>query len=101
MTMKVNGYSNNLEVLKAYNSQKKPQVPKEKEPVAGAGEDTLELSVQAREMQEIQAGLRETKDVREGTVNRIKKEIEAGTYRMDARKIAEGLVKERLLDKQA
>ncbi|MHB8919355.1 MAG: flagellar biosynthesis anti-sigma factor FlgM, partial [Desulfocucumaceae bacterium] len=72
--MKVNGYGNNLEVLKAYNSQKKPQIPKEKEQAAGAGEDTLELSVQAREMQEIQAGLRETKDVRDEKVDRIKKE---------------------------
>ncbi|MHB8917498.1 MAG: flagellar biosynthesis anti-sigma factor FlgM, partial [Desulfocucumaceae bacterium] len=77
------------------------QIPREKELAAGAGEDTLELSVQAREMQEIQAGLRETKDVRDEKVDRIKKEIEAGTYRMDARKIAEGIIKERLLDKKA
>lgn len=101
MTMKVNGYGNNLEVLKAYNSQKKLQIPREKEPAAGVTEDTLELSVQAREMQEIRAGLRETKDVRDEKVDRIKKEIEAGTYRMDARKIAEGIIEERLLDKQA
>lgn len=99
--MKINGYGGIADILKAYNSQKKQHAGKGREPAAAAGEDTLELSAQAREIQEMRSGLRDVKEVREEMVDRIKKEIEAGTYRVDAGKIADGIVKERLLDRRA
>ncbi|MFZ5632110.1 MAG: flagellar biosynthesis anti-sigma factor FlgM [Bacillota bacterium] len=98
--MKINGYLNIQEIMKAYASQKRNRpVPGEKVSAAER-EDTLELSVQAKELKEIQAGLKDVKEVRGDKVDRIKKEIEDGTYRADARKIAEGIISERLLDKQ-
>lgn len=100
--MKINGYGAiaDIDKIKAYNSQKKQQSGRGREPAA-AREDTLELSAQAREIQEIQSGLKDMKEVREEVVGRIKKEIEAGAYRVDAGKVAEGIIKERLLDKRA
>lgn len=98
--MKINGYGNISEVIRTYNSQRRQQSDKARETADRAGEDTLELSAQAREIQEMQSGLRDVKEVREEMVGRIKKEIEAGRYRVDALKVAEAIIRERLLDKQ-
>lgn len=101
MIVKINGYNNVLEVLKTYNSQKKQPQAKERGPGTESRGDTLDLSVQAREMQEIQSGLKEVKDIRQEKVALLKDQIGAGTYRADASKIAEGILRERHLDKQA
>ncbi|MCL6478372.1 MAG: flagellar biosynthesis anti-sigma factor FlgM [Peptococcaceae bacterium] len=99
--MKINGYPNIQEIMKAYASQKRKQ-PAPGEKVSPAGrEDTLDLSVQAMEMKEVRASLKDVREVREETVDRIKKEIGDGTYKADAWKIAQGIISERLLDRQA
>jgi len=84
--------------MKAYQSRKNEGASRKDAP-AKDGEDTLELSVQAREMQEVRSALKDIAEVREEKVQQIKREIASGTYRADARKIAEGIIEERLLDK--
>lgn len=96
--MKVNNYGNIHEVMKAYLTGKNEGASRKDAPAKG-GEDTLELSVQAREMQEVKSALKDMPEVREEKVQQIKREIASGTYRADAGKIAEGIFEERLLDK--
>ena len=62
--------------------------------------DTLELSVQAREVQDFRVALRDIGEVRQDKVEQLKKEVQGGTYRADARRIAEGIIQDRLLDRQ-
>jgi len=98
--VKINGFGSIPEILKAYNSQKRQQSDKARETANWDGEDTLVLSDQAREIKDLQAGLKDIKEVREEKVDLIKKEIGAGRYRVDALKVAEAIIRERLLDKQ-
>ncbi|AEF94675.1 flagellar biosynthesis anti-sigma factor protein FlgM [Desulfotomaculum nigrificans CO-1-SRB] len=98
--MKISGYKPTGEIFKAYQQNK---IDKTKSPKASGGTvqtDSLELSPEARAKQEIQAKLKEIPEVREDLVNRLKKEIQNGTYKPDASKIADGIIQERLLDKE-
>ena|GEM_PF-1404502 len=98
--MKIDGYSGILDALRAYNSQKKPQVSRGREIAPADRADTLEISDQAREIQEIQSELKDLKEVRQDKVDRFKREIESGAYRVDARKVADAMLAERILDKE-
>lgn len=84
--------------MKAYQSRKK-EGASSSAGTAKSGGDTLEISVQGREIQEVKSALKDIDDVRREKVENIKKEIASGTYKADARKIAEGIIEERLLDK--
>lgn len=96
--MKINNYGNIQEVMKAYLSRKNDSASRKEAPAKG-GEDTLELSVQAREIQEVKSALSDIPEVREEKVQQLKNEIASGAYRADAGKIAEGIIEDRLLDK--
>lgn len=98
--MKINGYPNIQEIMKTYASQKRKQTGTEGAVAGAGGEDTLELSAQARELSGFRAALRDVPEVRGEKVEQIKKEIAAGAYRADASKIADGIISERLLDKK-
>lgn len=97
--MKVNNYGNIQDVMKAYLTRKNEGASRKDAPAKG-GEDTLELSAQAREMREVKSALKEMPEIREDKVEQIKREIASGAYRVDAGKIAEGIIEERLLDKR-
>lgn len=83
-----------VDLTRVYSRQKAERKPKE--PLrAGAGEsDSVELSSRARELQALRRKLAELPEVRAELVERLKAEIEAGTFEADARKIAEGLLRE-------
>lgn len=97
--MKINGFNGPNDVYKAYN-QNKPD--KNNQPVKEKTDqaDSLQLSKEAQFKKEIEATLKELPEVREGLVNRLKKQIQTGTYNADAKKIADGIMQERLLDKR-
>lgn len=99
IAVKIQNYGNIPDIIKAYHSQKKDHVVSRRDVLASG--DTLEISVQAREMQELKAALRDMDGIREEKVESLKKEISAGTYKIDAGKIASAIIEERLLDKQA
>ncbi len=69
--------------------------PSEKKgrPVSGAGS---EMSRKAQELQKARKALKDIPDVREDKVARIKKQIENGTYEIDAEETAEKMIKESL-----
>lgn len=99
--MKINGYGNVPDLVKAYSNQKKRSEEFSKEsPLLDKEQDTLELSVEAKEMQEIKAALDNTSSVRTDKIAKIKEEIKNGQFKIDTDKIAEGIIQERLLDKE-
>lgn len=98
--MKINGIGSITELLKTYSSQKKATITSGKETQLKDREDMLDLSAEARSIKDIYESLKSLKDVREEKVAQLKKEIEDGTFRADIGKIAEGIINERLLDKQ-
>lgn len=97
--MKINGMSG-LDHLKAYAAQLKKENTEAINQTAGQIQgDTLEISTEARDMQNYKAMLNEVSDVREDLVNSLKQKIQDGTYQPDSEKIATGLIMERLLDR--
>ncbi|CCO09140.1 flagellar biosynthesis anti-sigma factor FlgM [Desulforamulus hydrothermalis] len=95
--MKINGFKPAGDLIKAYNRQKTEQAGSKQ--AAGTAGATLQLSAAARFKKEIETALQNLPEIREDLVNRLRTEIQAGTYRPAADKIAEGILKERLLDK--
>lgn len=61
--------------------------------------DSVEISDRAREFQLYRARLKELPGVRAELVNSVKKELVAGSYRIDAEAIAKGIIEEYRLDK--
>ena len=99
--MKIPGIKAVNEAFKAYSQNKADKtgaLPKGSPGVSGG--DSLQLSQSAKYMQEIECALRDLPEVREELVNSIKTGLRTGTYQPDARKIADGIMQERLLDKQ-
>ncbi|MCL6449627.1 MAG: flagellar biosynthesis anti-sigma factor FlgM [Armatimonadetes bacterium] len=62
--------------------------------------DEIEISARARELQLYRVRLKEIPEVRAELVSAIKKQLERGTYQLDAEKIAGGIVAEHRLDKR-
>lgn len=83
--MKING-SNQTNKVNLYQKQlqKFEQLDKEK----GVKTDQVEISEEAKELQRSN----DIHPARKKHVDRIKQEIESGTYRVDAEKIAERLL---------
>ncbi|NPB10049.1 MAG: flagellar biosynthesis anti-sigma factor FlgM [Thermodesulfobacteria bacterium] len=60
--------------------------------------DRVELSSTAREMKKIESVLETTPDVRADKVKAIKEQIEAGTYKVDSKKVANAMLADLLKD---
>ena len=65
---------------------------------SAAKTDTVVISGAAKRIQEARTQLDEIPDVREDKVSQLKNEIENGTYRIDADKIAGNMIKEALFN---
>ena len=66
--------------------------PAASKPAAPA--DTVDISGQGRVAAEISAAAQQLPDVREARVQELKRSIDAGTYTVDARKVAESILKD-------
>ena len=64
-----------------------------------SGEDSVELSLNARDLKLAQAALKEVPDVRSEAVARVKQQIEDGSYEVKPRKIAAKMITESLINK--
>ncbi|MFZ5898476.1 MAG: flagellar biosynthesis anti-sigma factor FlgM [Bacillota bacterium] len=100
--MKINNVGNNgtVDLAKIYGAQQKSE--KQASPVTAAESvetDRLEISAEAKAIQAYKAKLEGIPNVRADLVASIAQRIKNGTYVADARKIAEGMIRERLLDK--
>ncbi len=73
-----------------------------KESVAGSHlqKDAVEISDRARELQLYRAHLKELPETREELVAAVKKRLAEGTYRIDAEKVAAGIIEEHRLDRR-
>jgi negative regulator of flagellin synthesis FlgM len=92
----------NQKAVELYDIQRKNggEKPGRAKVDASSHEDILELSDQARDIQAYRAKLAELSDIREDRVKEIKKMIGDRTFRFTAEDIAEGILKERMLDKR-
>ena len=63
---------------------------------ANVGEDSVELSQSARDLQKAQKTLQDLPDIREDKVAALKQQVENGTYAIRADKIAANMLKESL-----
>lgn len=77
-----------------------PAVSQQSAPVsaAGNGSDRVTLSREAQEAARLRTKLQATPEVRMDLVERIKAEVEAGTYNVEPRAVAEKLLKSGVLD---
>ncbi len=77
-----------------------PQQTERPEKTGDAKPDTdrLELSVRSIEISHLNELIQATPDVREEQVERVRKELENGTYSVKAEKIAGKIIKGNLLD---
>ena len=73
--------------------------PSDKQPEKGAAKtDTVVISDAAKRIQEIRNQLDEIPDVREDKVAQLRNQIENGTYKINADKIAEKIIQEGLIN---
>lgn len=70
-------------------------------PIAPADGDKVELSAQAKQIQEASKLAKSYPEVREDNVAQIRNQIEAGTYQIDAGKIAAAMLKEAFSDESS
>lgn len=77
-----------------------PQPAKPEQPKVEHGQEgeKVSLSDHGKTAQLIQSAIESTPDVREEKVADIKKAIDEGTYEIDSRKVAEGMLREEAVD---
>jgi negative regulator of flagellin synthesis FlgM len=97
--VKVNG-TGGIDPIKAYTAQINNKTAEAKTKTGGkVCSDTLEISTEARKMQNYKVKLAEIPAVREELVASLKQRIQEGSYQPDVEKIAAGLLEEIHLDK--
>ena len=79
----------------AYNRQGVEKV--EQKPAPAAKGDSVQISSQAKELQAAREAIQKMEDVDHEKVARIKAQIEAGTYKVDAAKVADKMLEDALL----
>ena len=93
-------YSNGPELdpsIKQVRNKKKTDDSAKKAAHTVTGEDRVEFSQSAKDIQRAKKLLGSVPDIREEKVARIKGQIENGTYKIDKEKIALNMLKESLL----
>lgn len=88
--MRITGNPSIQNILKSYNKNIKKSDEVEK---SGFKSDKVEISSSAREFQLAMQALKDIPEVRSEKVKELKEEINSGTYKPDAEKIAEHILK--------
>ena len=86
--IQLNTYQNRVQ------STHKQQDRKSGNAVQGLGNDTVQLSAKAKEVQEAAQKLAKMPEIREDKVQEVKTAIEKGTYKVVGRKVATDMLKE-------
>ena len=79
-------------------SKKIKQTPQQPAPATQNEGDKVELSAQAKQIQAAGELIKSYPEIREEKVAEIRHQIQAGTYRIDAGKIANAMLKEAFSD---
>jgi len=95
--VKING-TGGIDPIKAYTAQLKKADTKDKAGGQARG-DSLEISPEAMKIQSYLVRLENVPGVRDDLVASLKNQIKEGTYSPDSKKIASGILQERLFDK--
>ena len=93
-TLPINSYVQQVQTKQTESQKNSGAAPEPPGPV----EDNVDLSQAARDLQNTQKLMESIPDVRQDKVDRLKNQIESGTYRVDAGKIADKMVKESLIN---
>ncbi|MDI6710290.1 MAG: flagellar biosynthesis anti-sigma factor FlgM [Thermoanaerobacterales bacterium] len=96
--MRIDGF--NIDPIKVYREQIEQKERAEGRRSAAEQASTLEISERTQELQVYQARLKEMPDIREELVEKVRREVDEGTYRPDATRIARGMIREALLDRR-
>jgi negative regulator of flagellin synthesis FlgM len=103
--MKVNGTDpqSTLTVYKTTQVERKPLEAdlSKSESAASIHQDRLALSERGRSIADAQRTLAAVPDVRESLVEKIRNDLQDGTYTIDSQKTAEGLLRESLVNQAA
>jgi negative regulator of flagellin synthesis FlgM len=103
--MKVNGTDpqSALTVYKTTQVERKPSEAELSKPekVSSIHQDLLALSERGRSIADAQRALAAVPDVRESLVEKIRNDLQDGTYTIDNQKTAEGLLRESLVNQAA
>ena len=96
--MKING-PGGMGSIKAYTSQIKKDKAGSKDKAGESQTDRLEISKEAMELKSYRSALDNIPAVREDLVTALKQSIDEGSYQPNSEKIADGIIKEKLLDR--
>jgi len=88
------GLNNSVQRLETSQQSERPQKSSEESP----SPDRVELSVRSREISHLQELIQSVPDVRESRIEKLRGDIENGTYGVKAEKIAEKIITGNLLD---
>ena len=100
--MNIDG-KNLISLIKTYTDNQVDKKGKGKDgaPADGTGKgDEVRLSEFSKDVQKVQEGLQKVEDVRQEKVKELKAKIEAGTYNVSGKDIAEKMIK-RIIDLSA
>lgn len=104
--MKING-TDLQSVLNVYQSNqaqvKQTQIEDRSQasPEAVVQQDRLDLSQQGQAIADAQRAIKAVPDIRESLVEKIRNEVENGTYNVDQQKSAEGILRESMVNQAA
>lgn len=97
MKVSGSGFKPTTDALKAYNRNQAANGKTQANQNQG---DSVQLSKEASFKKEIEVALKNLPEVRQDLVRNLTKEIKSGSYQPDAYKIADGILQDRLLDKE-
>ncbi len=84
------------QVKQSTGEAQRPKEPVQERPPARG--DRVELSQTAKDIKKIESVLKTTPEVRADKVRSIKEQIEAGTYQVDSKKIANAMLTDLIKD---
>ena len=78
--------------------QAQRMAPQQSTQIAGAAADTVSLSSRSRDIARVAEQVKETPEVRQDLVARMKTAVDAGNYRVDSQDLATKMIKEMLME---
>ena len=90
----INSYVQQVQGNPAESRQKPDKAPE----AAGPVEDNVDLSQAAKDLQNTRKIMQEIPDVRHEKVEHLREQVENGTYRVDAKKLADKMIKDSLIN---
>jgi negative regulator of flagellin synthesis FlgM len=104
--LKVENVMNKLQGLLNPDAAKEVQPPKQEQKVmqqqsaqiAGTVADTVSFSSRSRDIARVAGQVKETPEIRQDLVDRMKTVVDAGNYRVDSQDLATKMIKEMLME---